>query len=432
MKKGVNQGKQFIIYSLSNLIAGFGSQTYAFAISFYILQSTGSAFSFALQLLCNVIPRTVAGPFIGELVDRYSKRKIIIFSQIVSLIVVLSLAGFMYNFGVQLNVIYFTTALFSISASFTSIAFSAAITELFEEEDVQKAMSVNQVAISSAAIASPIIGGIIYGILPLYGILLIFVGLFLFAVVLNLQLSFNQKNHKVEDESKQSVFENIIIGFNYTKNHLFAMRILLISLIMNFVFAAFEIGYSYTLIHQFKMPASSFGLTESGFAFGMLGVSVLLTIIPTVKQPMQRTKHLLYILGFVMLCVVLPYYLSISMAMLVVYYFALMLFLGMMITGTNTIIMTVLQRTIDDQMKGRFFGLLETFAMAISPLSFVLFGILFDYFNAQILLISISVAFIIAIILLVPKTLINKIDDYIEENNREEKNETELSGEVEL
>lgn len=415
MGKRIKQSKQIVLFSLSNLIAGFGSQTYAFAISFYILQTTGSALSFALQLLFNVLPRTIAGPFIGALVDRYSKRIVIIYSQIASLIVVFGLAGYMYFFGISLIAIYVATALLSVTASFTSIAFSAAITELFKDDYIQRATSINQMAISSASIASPIIGGIIYGFLPLYGILFIFVGLFLLAVILNSQLTFQLKQSDSPEEENESMFSNIKSGFMYTKNHLFAMRILIISLIINFVFAAYEIGYSYSLIHNFKMPAPSFGVTESGFAFGMLGVSLLLAIIPTVKQPMKWSKLIMFSMGFVMLSTVIPYVKSLSLPVLVIYYFIVMLLIGVAISGSNTIILTVLQKSIDDEMKGRFFGLLETFAMAIAPISFILFGFLFDIIRADLLLTIISVAFVLGIVILIPNKFVKEIDKSVVE-----------------
>lgn len=408
-----NSRKQMILYSLSNLIAGFGTQTYAFAISFYILQTTGSAFSFALQLVFNIVPRVIAGPFIGVLVDRYSKRKLIILSQIASLLVVLALVVYLYIFGVSLLAIYITTAALSITASFTSITFSAAITELFKEEHIQRATSLNQMAISSAAIASPVIGGIIYGFLPLYGILFIFVVLFLFAVLFNSFLIFTPKQATGDTEQDASMWKNIKIGFQYTKNHAFAMRILIVSLFLNFIFAAYEIGYSYTLIHTFKMPAASFGFTESGFAVGMLGASILFAVIPTVKQPIKRSKLFLVGVGVVMLTIVIPFWFDFTMTMLVVYFFVSMILLGVVITGGNTIIMTVLQRTIDDEMKGRFFGLLETFAMAIAPLSFIIFGILYDHFDQQPILIAVSIVLIAFVLFSLPKSEVERIDEMV-------------------
>src|SRR5699024_12822287 len=117
MENHIKQKRQLTIYSLSNLIAGFGSQTYAFAISFYILQTTGSSLSFAIQLLCNVLPRTIAGLFVGELVDSYSNRKIIIFSHITSFLIVLNLSGYIFYIYVLLLAIYPAITFLSLTAS---------------------------------------------------------------------------------------------------------------------------------------------------------------------------------------------------------------------------------------------------------------------------------------------------------------------------
>lgn len=405
--------KQMILYSLSNLIAGFGTQTYAFAISFYILQTTGSAFSFALQLVFNIVPRVIAGPFIGVLVDRFSKRKLIIISQILSLLVVFALVVYLYLFGISILAIYIATAALSVTASFTSIAFSAAITELFVEEHIQRATSLNQMAISSAAIASPIFGGMIYGLLPLYGILFIFVVLFFFAVLCNSFLVFEPKQEAGNREQEISMLQNIKIGFQYTKNHAFALRILIVALFLNFIFAAYEIGYSYTLIHTFEMPATSFGFTESGFAVGMLAASIFFAVIPTVKQPIQLSKLFLVGIGLIMLTIVIPFWFEFTMTMLVVYFFVSMILLGIVLTSGNTMIMTVLQRTIEDEMKGRFFGLLETFAMAISPLSFIIFGFLYDHLDQQPILIAVSIVQIAFVFFSLPKSEVERIDEMV-------------------
>lgn len=62
-------------FTISKLISTFGAQVYAFAISFHILQITGSATSFAANLLCNILPRTLISPFAGYVADKYSRKK---------------------------------------------------------------------------------------------------------------------------------------------------------------------------------------------------------------------------------------------------------------------------------------------------------------------------------------------------------------------
>ena len=71
-------------FTTSKIISSFGAQVYAFAISFYILQLTGSATSFATNLICNILPRTLMAPFAGYVADKYSRKTIVITAQIAS------------------------------------------------------------------------------------------------------------------------------------------------------------------------------------------------------------------------------------------------------------------------------------------------------------------------------------------------------------
>lgn len=62
-------------FTISKIISSFGAQVYAFAISFYILQLTGSATSFATNLICNLLPRALVAPLAGYAADKYSRKK---------------------------------------------------------------------------------------------------------------------------------------------------------------------------------------------------------------------------------------------------------------------------------------------------------------------------------------------------------------------
>lgn len=61
-------------FTISKLISTFGSSVYAFGISLYVLALTGSAASFAVNLICSILPRTVFAPFAGYVADNYPKK----------------------------------------------------------------------------------------------------------------------------------------------------------------------------------------------------------------------------------------------------------------------------------------------------------------------------------------------------------------------
>ena len=85
-------------FLFSKLIASLGISIYSFGISFYILSVTGSALSFAINLILNVLPRTLISPIVGYMADKYSKKVIIVSSQFGSaLAMILLLFYIFYN-----------------------------------------------------------------------------------------------------------------------------------------------------------------------------------------------------------------------------------------------------------------------------------------------------------------------------------------------
>lgn len=216
--------QQLWLYTFSNLVAGLGAQTYAFALSFYILKETGSALGFAVQLIANVVPRTLMSPLFGVWADRYAKKKLLLISQAMSIGIVSILLIFISLKGIALPLLYVTTAFLSMTSACTSITFSASITQLFSKDMIQRATSMNQLAISSAALISPIVGGVLYGLFTFEQILILFIILFSLAWLMNTQLIFQPVASLSTTETNEQMMQAMKDGWQYVKKHPFAFR----------------------------------------------------------------------------------------------------------------------------------------------------------------------------------------------------------------
>lgn len=142
-------------FTISKLISSFGAQVYAFAISFYILQLTGSATSFALNLICSILPSLLIAPFAGYVADNYSRKMIVIAAQIATTLAIGGLLVVSLTSELSLVAIYITTCILSLTSTFSGVTFTSSITGLVDGARIQKAMSMNQMSISFAAIGSP-------------------------------------------------------------------------------------------------------------------------------------------------------------------------------------------------------------------------------------------------------------------------------------
>jgi MFS transporter, DHA3 family, macrolide efflux protein len=396
-------------FMVSKLISTFGSQVYAFAISFYILQLTGSATSFATNLICNILPRTLIAPFAGAITDKYSRKKIVIAAQITTTLTIGGLLAVSLASGLSLVSIYVTTCILSISSTFSGVAFSSSITGLIDKARIQKAMSLNQMSISFAAIASPAVGGLLYGTVSIPVFLIIYMVASSFAVILESTMNFRlfaAEKQAVEGEGKETMFESIKAGIRYLKLQPIILTMMWIGLLVNFLFGAFEVGYSYILIDKLKMESQHFGFTQGAFSVGMLLMSGYYSVRKEVRFPLLISKRGILVMGIIMAAVALPLLNSLSYGLVFAYYMLLMFCFGATIMIVNTPLQVMLQKTIEDDFKGRVFSIIETMAMALMPLGMVLYGFLYDIFPGQwILLLSAAVLVVVVLILARPSVV---------------------------
>ncbi|MCT6924945.1 MFS transporter [Metasolibacillus sp.] len=396
-------------FPISKLISSFGALVYAFAMSLYILQQTGSATSFALSLICSVIPRALVAPFAGYMADNCSRKAIVLTGQITIIIAISGLLSVSLVVGLSPLAIYITTIITSIASQFLSIALSASITKLFNAENVQRAMSFNQIAISLSSIASPVIAGILYGYISMAVFLTVYIGTTTLAVALNATMDFHLFAAKTEEHLKESIWQSMRMGVIYLKSQPLILPMLWVVFVNNFLFGAFNIGYSYTLIEILQMQTQHFGLTEAAYAIGMLLMSIWLSAPKrAVKFPVLVAKRCMIGMGITMMGVTLPLFFEISYISVVIYYMVLMFAIGLLELLVNIPLQVMLQKAVDDEFKGRIFSLTETMSMALMPLGSVVYGYLYDVFPAQWIFIISSLLLISVIIILIKPSYIHK------------------------
>lgn len=396
----------------SKLIATAGSQIYTFAISLYILHLTGSSMSFAVNMLCNILPRTIVAPFAGSIIDRYPRKIIAITAQTVTTMAIGGLLLYSITMGLSLPAIYTTSCILSITSMFASNAFTSSLTGLIDETRIQKASSLNQIAISIAQIASPAIGGILFGLVSMSVFLTIYLIASLIAVILDSTMNFTLfEKERDKQEKKESVFQSLKEGLNYVRLQPLLMTIISISLIVNFIFTAFNVGFPFIVNTKLHMPSVQFGIVEGAFAVGMLLLSIYLSFGKEFKQPLSVSKMGIFTLGLLVIAAAVPMLIPFTSLSVFIYYFVLMFIFGAVNILVNIPIMVLMQKKIANEYKGRVFTILETFAMGMMPVGTLLFGVLYDYVPAQWVLIVAGSMLIVSVLVLARPSIIEKANE---------------------
>jgi len=399
-------------FTISKLLSTFGASVFAFGAGLFVLEMTGSAANFAITMVCSILPRMLLAPIAGYVADNYSKKMIIIIAQLGSILAVSTLLTFnVIHDGLTVFSIYAVTAVLSITSLFSGVTFSSSIATLIDSDRIQKAMSFNQASISIATIGGPAIGGMLYGWTSMSVFLMIQIIGYTIAVLLESTMNFRlySKFEKGEkgNQKKESILAGIKGGIAYLKNQKILSLIIWISLWINFFFAAVNVGLPYILREQLKMAATHFGYVEAILSIGMLLGSIYFAIRKEVKYPLQFSKRGILFLTFLFALIPVPAVLHLTYYGNFTYYLIVNLVFGITLLIINTPIMVVMQKEIDEEYKGRVFGLLETMAQAMMPLGAIIFGVLYDVVPAQwVIWGSVSILFALLLYMMRPSIIV--------------------------
>ena len=395
----------------SKLAASLGAGIYSFGTSFYILSVTGSALSFAINLILHLLPRALFSPIVGYLADHYNKKAIIILSQSGSALTMAALLAYSLSNGLSIQAIYTATALISVTSTFSSLTFTSAIPNLVDQENIQKAMSFNQISLSLATIGAPTIGGLLYGFLSLPVFIAIFIVAYTIAAILDATMDFRlytSISPSLSADKKENVYTGIKNGFAYMRKDELISRIVLVALCINFFFGATDVGFSYVMIDLLKVESAHYGLVEACTAIGTLAASVYVGTRKEFRSPLLLSKwgiiSMAAIMGFTALplLIQLDYWGNVS-------YFAMLMFLfGVLVVFVNTPLLTLIQMKVLEEYRGRVFSLLETGALALMPAGTLLYGVLYDMVPPSWLLIISAIFLIMIVLLLVPAPFLER------------------------
>ncbi|MFJ7732475.1 MFS transporter [Lysinibacillus sp. NPDC097231] len=393
-------------FTASKMIAMLGSHVMAFGISLYILAMTGSAMSFATNMICSVLPRALVAPLAGYVADNYSKKRTILLAQAGTILTVGGLLLYTETVGLSVYAVYTATVFNTICSAFSGVTFSSAIATLVNPERLQRAMSFNQLSTSVAMIGGPVIGGMMYGFFEMDVFLMVNVVAYAIAFCLEATMNFNLYSTRGEDVKKEKMWEGLKSGFHYIKQQKVIKTIMWVALWINLFFSAIAVGGTYIIIELLKVKSTHFGFIEASGAAGMLVASLYFATRPEVKAPLRFSKISLLLLAGSVGLAVIPLVTNFSYVTIVVFYLIIYFIFAIFEMGINMPIGVYMQKNITEEYRGRVFGLMETMAMSMMPIGMMVYGVLYDTLPAIVILPVTSVIIItLSLVLLRTSTL---------------------------
>jgi MFS family permease len=153
--------RNYRIFMGGQLISLIGTWMQTVAESWLVYRLTGSALLLGLAGFANRIPIFLLSPIGGAIADRYNRQRIVIATQVASMVLAAALALLTLTHLVRIWHLMAIAALLGVVNAFDIPARQAFVVELVAREDLQNAIALNSSMFNGARVVGPAIAGVL-------------------------------------------------------------------------------------------------------------------------------------------------------------------------------------------------------------------------------------------------------------------------------
>lgn len=357
---------------IGQMVSIIGSGLTGFALRVWAFEQTSSVTQFALITFFYGLPGVLIAPFAGVLIDRWDRRRTMIFSDLGAALSTFAILLLVSTDHLQVWHIYIAVALISLFGAFQEPASQATVALLVPKEKLGRANGMMQIGPAMSRIVAPFLAGMLIFTIGLKGIAQVDLATFLFAVIILFSIRIprpTQATAEAIQQKKESFFAEAKLGWHYIRERAGLYSLTLLSVAVNFTQ-----GVVVVLIAPIVL---SFANAKTlGWVFTISGIGALLgAVTMSVWGGPKRKIKGFYIFGFLRSILLLMGGLQPN-AWLIAIASAFYLFCSQ-ITGAS--INTIWQKKVPTTMQGRVFATLRLTSVLFFPLGQILAGPLSDY-----------------------------------------------------
>ncbi len=396
------ESQNSILFYLASLISIFGTAIYTFAMSLYVLKVTGSSLNFSSTLILSILPIVFLNPFVGVIVDKYDKKKLVILANLLNGIFLLAIYTIGVFNGISIGIIYLSTFVISSINIIFDVSIDSSIPNIVSKEKIVNINAGNRIIDSISSILGPVMGGIVFVIFDIKTFILFNSISFFISSILDWKIDFKLYKRNPSDNDRvinKNYFIEIKEGFKYLISKKSIKDFIIIFIIYNF-FISFSISIPMPIIlnNIFMMPEKHYGFIQSGVPIGMIiGAIIIKKIINKLKL-----NNLLSLIGTFMAAEIILLAIPLmgkvneyNINYLSVYYFFIMMFIGICISLVDIPFSYSIQTDIEEGYRGRVLSLTISLVKTVVPISYLVSGLLLDKINPLIIVLFGGIAILI-------------------------------------
>lgn len=359
MYKNLVKNKSFMLLSLGGFISAIGDYMYYVAITIALYDMTKSVMSIALMWLSRAVLRIPVQYLAGIMTDRYNKKKIISYANLIS-----SIIAFLFIFADN-NRIWLAYILAFLLQSLNDLdesSESAILPELVIKEELTYANSVFSVLQSICTFLSPALAGIIYKV---YGSNILFVINAISFLIAGVLFSFIKYTHCTVGNSisKFEIFKSGAEGFKIILKYT-DIKNMFVVVSMIAVLGRFYETYK-VVIADVQLRIGSDGIIYFDYAFAIGGL-----LVPLILKWLSKYKQIkIFIIAALVTGIG---FMIFGYSNQFIFTFIVLILVGIVQTIQGIYSRSIIQKEIPQQYIGRVFSFYKILLTAFAILGLII------------------------------------------------------------
>jgi MFS family permease len=355
--------RNYRLFFSGQLVSLIGSWMQSVAESWLVYRLTGSAALLGVAGFASQIPVLFLATIGGTVADRYHRHRIIVVTQITSMILPLVLAVLVFTGRVQVWHVFALAATLGVVNAFDVPARQAFVIEMVGKDDLVNAIALNSSIVNGARAIGPAIAGVLVAAFG-EGWCFLLNGVSYIAVITGLLLM--QLPPRMQAEHPKKALTGITQGYRYVMNTMPVRDLLLMVGLLSFAgqpFSTLMPIFAEEILHG---GPRGLGLLMASAGVGSLAGALALASRSTIRGLGRIVAGSALVFGIALTIFAVSKLFWLSAAVL--------LFVGMsMITqaaSTNTLI----QSMVPDTMRGRVMAIYAMMFMGMMPIGALVEG----------------------------------------------------------
>ncbi|WP_242276556.1 MFS transporter [Bacillus cereus group sp. BfR-BA-01445] len=358
--KPLLKNTNFLFLWAATLFSSFALAFFTFSQTWYIAKTLNLEASLGVVFVALSVPRLIFMIIGGAVADKFPKKNIMFYSNIVRAILVATILTWFIVGDVTLYTFALFALFFGLADAFFWSADGSILPELVEKSRLTQANSLTQMTNQASVILGPVLGGILIKFTNYETIFSITILLLIVAAILVQKIQFTMPEQQNTDKG---MFTSIKEGILYVKESPFLSTFLICSAFLNlFLIGPMQVGFPLFVKNVLHGDSLQFSYLEASVGGGMAIGAVIVGL-----KNINRRRGLFCIIMMLLSGV---FFLSINFSTVLWQALLAGMFYGITIAMAIVPLMAMIQSTVKEAMMGRVMSLLMLSSMGFIPLSY--------------------------------------------------------------